>query len=186
MDEDVGSAAVPATDESAAERLEASPVVGYRSATMADLDAIHELIGEAARTTTVLPRTRDSISEHLRDFIVAEQAGRLIGCGALGVFTRSLAEVKSLVVAPGARGLGIGGGLVRALIEEARRLGVRRVFALTDNPPFFQRQGFNKVDKLTLPHKVWNECIRCPKFLHCTEEAVDLILTGMNDNNGNA
>lgn len=129
----------------------------------------------------MLPRTRDSISEHVRDFVVAEQDGVIIGCGALAVCTRYLAEIRSLVVAASLRGRGVGGQLVLALVEEARRLGVRRIFALTDNVPFFQRLGFVPVDKATLPHKVWNDCIRCPKFLNCTEEAVDLILTPVVD-----
>lgn len=148
---------------------------------MADVDPIYGLIHEASSTTTVLPRSRDSIGEHVRDFIVAEREEKIIGCAALGVFTRHLAEIKSLVVAPELRGRGVGAGLVRALMDEARRLGVRRIFALTDSVPFFQRMGFTTVDRATLPHKVWNECIRCPKFLNCTEEAVDLILTPMRE-----
>lgn len=157
----------------------ATPIV-VRGASMADVDAIHALIAEASATTTVLPRSRDSIGEHVRDFIVADQDGKIVGCGALGVFTRTLAEVKSLVVSPDLRGGGVGALIVQGLIAEARRLGVRRIFALTDSVSFFRRQGFAPVDKATLPHKVWNECIRCPKFLHCTEEAMDMILTPLD------
>lgn len=146
-------------------------------ATAADVDPIFALIDTASRTTTVLPRTRDNLCEKIRDFLVIRERGEIVACGALGVFTQGLAEIKSLVTAPGVRGRGFGSAMVLELVREARRLGIRRVFALTDNPPFFEKLGFARVDKATLPHKVWNECIRCPKFLNCQEEAVDMILT---------
>lgn len=147
-----------------------------RAATTADVDAIHGLISEAARTTTVLPRTRDNICEHLRDFLVIEVGGRIVACGALCVMGASLAEVKSLVVAESLRGQGLGKRVVLALLDEARKLELRRVFALSDNPPLFARMGFRIADRETLPQKVWRECIVCPKYLNCTETAVEIIL----------
>lgn len=153
-----------------------APPIRYRIAAASDVDAIHDLIEEASRTTTVLPRPRRTIQENLDRFVVAERDGRIVGCGSLALFTPYLAEVRSLVVADGLRGRGVGGAVVRALVEAARQMGVRRVFALTDNPAFFQRLDFTLTDKSTLPHKVWNECARCPKFLTCTEEAVDMLL----------
>ncbi len=154
----------------------AEPATEVRAALLADVDAIHGLIAQAARTTTVLPRSRENICERVRDFIVAERDGRVVACGALGLFTPSLAEVKSLVVAPECRGQGLGGRVVRGLIEEAGRLGVRRLFALTDNPPLWEHMGFKCVDKTSFPHKVWNECVFCPKFLNCHETAVEMML----------
>jgi amino-acid N-acetyltransferase len=158
----------PLSDRSTLERV--------RPATAGDVEAIHALIDEASRSTTVLPRSRDNIAERLRDFMVIDDAGAVAACGALMVTTRGLAEIKSLVVGPAARGGGLGSLIVRALVDEARRLGLRRVFALTDNPPYFERLGFDRADKATLPHKVWNECIHCPKFLNCQEEAVEIVL----------
>lgn len=147
-----------------------------RAATTADVDSIWQLISEAARTTTVLPRTRDNIFEHLRDFVVVEHEGRIVACGALCVMGPSLAEVKSLVVAEGLRGQGLGKRIVMALLDQGRKLGLRRVFALSDNPPIFERMGFRIADRETLPQKVWRECIVCPKYLNCTETAVEIIL----------
>lgn len=147
-----------------------------RPAVLADAEGLYELIAEASRTTTVLPRERENICQSVRDFVLVEQAGKIIGCGALSLFTRTLAEVRSLVVAAPWRGRGIGGLLIGGLVAEASRLGVRRLFALTDNPRFFERNGFKLVSKDTLPHKVWNECVFCPKFPNCQEEAVDMIL----------
>lgn len=157
--------------------MPAAAPIAYRPAVASDVDAIYNLILEAAYTTTVLPRPRQAIQDSLGLFVVAERAGVLVGCGALTLFTPQLAEVRSLVVSRDLRGSGIGGGVVRALVEHADRIGVRRVFALTDNPGFFLRLGFALTNKDTLPHKVWNECVHCPKFLTCTEEAVDLHLS---------
>ena len=159
----------------------ASPlaVAQLRPATLTDMDRIHGLIEEASRTSTVLSRSIDSLCKHTRDFVLAEAEGQLVGCCALALITQDLAEIRTLVVVPEQRGQGLGRSLIKALLSEARRLGVRRVFALTDNVPFFTRLGFSPVDKETLPHKIWNECIRCSKFLHCTEEAVHLILSGV-------
>jgi len=83
-----------------------------------------------------------------------------------------LAECYALAVDPAARGHGLGRMLVDASVEEARRLGVSRVFALTYEQRFFERNGFHTVDRWELPLKVWGECIRCPKHDACDEIAV--------------
>lgn len=157
-----------------------------RPAVLDDADALYELIAEAARTTTVLPRERENIIQNVRDFVLVEHEGRVIGCAALALFTRTLAEVRSLVVAADWRGRGTGSLLIGGLVREATRLGVRRLFALTDGPRFFERNGFKRVPKESLPHKVWNDCVFCPKFLHCTEEAVDMILSPINEPPGSS
>lgn len=154
----------------------AAAALTIRPAVCADIDAIENLIGEASRTTTVLPRPRLAIIEQLRDFVVAESGGRLVGCAALNLQAEGLAEIKSLVVAPGLRAGGVGRRLVAALVEQGRGLGLDRLFALTDSVGFFEKAGFALADKETLPHKVWNECIRCPKFFNCAEEAVEMLL----------
>ena len=98
--------------------------------------------------------------------------GRLVGCCALEVIWSDLAEVKSLAVGPEERGKGVGTALVTAAIEQARQLGVPRVFALTLEPKFFERAGFTVVKKEELPMKVWSDCARCPKQDECDEIAV--------------
>lgn len=143
---------------------------------MNDADAIYQLIDAASHSSTVLPRSRDSICENLRDYLVAEQDSRLVGCGALHIWGLDLAEVRSMVVAEGLRGQGIGGRIVQGLVEEARRLHLKRLFVLTDSEAFFFRQGFVPTDRGTLPHKVWNECILCPKFEDCGEVSLDMKL----------
>ena len=124
----------------------------------------------------MLPRSRADLYESLRDFVVAEQKGKVVGCGALAIQWDDLAEIKSLVVTDACQGRGVGRRLVRACLAEARRLGIGRVFALTMTPAFFEGIGFGQVPRESLPHKVWADCVRCPKFPDCDEEAVDIAL----------
>lgn len=142
---------------------------------------MYELIGEAAEQTSVLPRSQDNLAQYLRDFTVAIHQDRIVGCGALNVITRDLAEIRTVVVAPAWRGHGVGRLLVQRLVEEARQLQIQRVFALTDHVPFFERLGFRLTPKSTLPHKIWTECVYCPKFHHCPEQAVDLLMDPPED-----
>jgi amino-acid N-acetyltransferase len=150
--------------------------VTLRPAAMRDAEAIHALINAASRVSTVLPKTFASVCENLRDFIVAVSGDEVVGCGALHITTLDLAEIRSLVVTDEMRGRGLGGRIVAALVEEARKIGLKRLFVLTDSVDFFIRNGFRLTDKATLPHKVWNECILCPKFNDCGEVALDLQL----------
>jgi amino-acid N-acetyltransferase len=96
----------------------------------------------------------------------------LLGCVALGVLWSDLAEVKSLAVAEDAQNQGIGEQLVRACLQEAKKLGLPTVFCLTRRPEFFERLGFSLLEKEQLPLKVWGECYRCPKYPDCDEVAL--------------
>ncbi len=151
-----------------------------RKARMGDVEAIHALITEWGRENVMIPRSRAELYESLRDFEVAEAGGEVIGCAALSIAWENLAEVRSMAVARPYQGRGVGRRLVAACLAEARRLDVRRVFALTTTPSFFERMGFGRVPKEELPHKIWADCLKCPKFPDCDEEAVamELAATG--------
>jgi amino-acid N-acetyltransferase len=69
-------------------------------------------------------------------------------------------------------GKGVGTTLLQACLEDAQRLAIKKVFALTYKPEFFKKMGFQQVDKSELPHKVWLECVKCVKFPDCDEVAV--------------
>jgi len=157
-------------------RKPAPPKVAVRKARMRDVEAIHALITEFARRDSMLPRSRAELYDSLRDYQVAVAAGRVIGCGALVIAWENLGEIRSLAVAEEFQRKGTGRRLIEACLAEARRLGIRRVFALTNNPAFFKRLGFVPVAKETLPHKIWADCIKCPKFPDCDEEAVAMDL----------
>jgi amino-acid N-acetyltransferase len=96
----------------------------------------------------------------------------VVGVCALHICWEDLAEIRSLVVREEERNKGIGLKLVKACLDESRVLGVKKVFALTYEPEFFGKLGFEKVDKAVLPHKIWTDCLKCFKFPDCDEEAM--------------
>ena len=149
-----------------------------RPARVEDIEAMRALIDGYAGEDRMLSRSREFLIEHLRDFVVAEDDGEFLGCCALAVLTPDLAEVRSLAVRPEAGGRGIGKALVEACLAAARRLGLRRVFALTLVPDFFERCGFTLSSLGRLPEKSASECPVCPKRTRCDEHAMLLHLDG--------
>ncbi|MDF1535930.1 MAG: N-acetyltransferase [bacterium] len=143
-----------------------------RKARMDDIPRIHSLVNEFASQGEMLGRSRSELYEGLRDFFVVEEDGIVLGCSALHINWEDLAEVRSLAVVPELQGKGLGKVLVKACVDEARDLGVARVYALTYRPEFFEKLGFKRVDKDSLPHKVWGDCLKCPQFPNCDEDAV--------------
>ena len=143
-----------------------------RKATFGDVEAIHKLVNDYAQQGVMLPRSRNSIYETLRDVIIAEEEGQLVGVGSLHLSWDALAEVRALAIAPDFQRQGIGRQIVEALLVEGRALGVKTFFTLTYQPEFFGTLGFSEVTKEELPQKVWKECINCPKFPNCDEVAM--------------
>jgi amino-acid N-acetyltransferase len=120
----------------------------------------------------VLPRALSEIYEDIRDYFVVRKRGRVIACAALHVTWVDLAEIRSLAVDEQAQNQMVGSALVQACLEEAKELAIPRVFCLVRKPAFFEKHGFQLIDKTELPHKVWAECYRCPKFPDCDEVAL--------------
>lgn len=150
-----------------------SPDAGaIRKARIGDIHPLLDLINGYAANGIMLPRTEFEISENIRDFSVAWQDGRLVGCGALHFYTPTTAEVRSLAVDPQMKSNGLGRLLVDALEAEAREHGLHAIFAFTYVPEFFRKLGFAEVDRGSLPLKAWKDCLRCPKFQCCDEIAV--------------
>jgi amino-acid N-acetyltransferase len=147
-------------------------VIVLRPARLADVPAIHALLREQAAAGNLLPRTQENLVRHVRDFVVAERDGQVAAVGALEIMGPDLGEVRSLAVAPAFHRQGLGEQVTRALLEQARIIGLRRVMALTYVPAFFARLGFEVVSKDTLPEKVWQVCVKCYKFNRCDEVAV--------------
>ena len=144
----------------------------YRKARISDVEAIHSLITFYADQDLMLARSRVSLYENIREFTVAEAQERIVAVGSLHIIWEDLAEVRALAVAPDFAGQGVGRGLVNTFLAEARELGLPRVFALTYQQGFFEKCGFGVIAKEQLPHKVWKECINCPKFPNREEIAV--------------
>jgi amino-acid N-acetyltransferase len=143
-----------------------------RKAKVADVEAMAQVINRRAALDELLPRSHHHIYQNLRDFVVYERDGQILGTGAMHVLWSDIGEIRALAVAGPWQRQGIGTAIVQVLLEEARRLGLPRVFAFTYKPGFFERLGFYLVDKETLPRKVWGECIHCVKFPNCDEVAL--------------
>jgi amino-acid N-acetyltransferase len=150
--------------------------VPLRKATVNDVRGLHGLIREGARRHRVLARSLADLYDSLRDFWVWEEHGAVVGCAALHVSWEALGEVRSLVVQPQHRRRGLGKALVSGCVEEAHQLGLTRLFVLTYLPEFFHRLGFRPAPKSELPQKVWTDCVHCPDFPDCAEEALILEL----------
>jgi len=143
-----------------------------RKARIIDAKDIQALINKYAMANLMLPRSLNEIYDNIRDFYVAENGSKIVGCAALHVSWEDLAEVKSLAVDEDQQKKGVGKKLVDKCLKEAKDLGIKRVFALTLVPDFFKKIGFKSISKKKLPQKVWSECINCIKFTECDEIAV--------------
>jgi amino-acid N-acetyltransferase len=120
----------------------ATPV--FRRATVADAPAIVALIDLNVPSGELLPRTRAFVEQHARDYIVATVDGAVVGCVHLDEYAPSLAEIRSLAVAPDTQGMGIGAGLVRELERLARARDLTTLFAVSNSGEFFRRLGYEE------------------------------------------
>ena len=153
-----------------------------RAARITDVARIHEVINSHAELGKMLFKSYAQLYEDLRDFAVAEfvdESGKttIAGCVAVGLIWADLAEVRSLAVDDAYVGRGVGRKLVEWCVEDARRVGIRKLMSLTYEQAFFDRLGFVVVEKETLPLKVWSDCVRCPKNQNCDEIAMVRELT---------
>jgi amino-acid N-acetyltransferase len=148
-----------------------------RKARTGDVLSMQRLINGFADKGAMLHRSLSELYENIRDFFVVVEDDQVVGCAALHVSWKDLAELKSLAVMEEAQGRGYGRLLIQACLDEAEEIGISRVFALTYVPGLFTKMGFQIVEKSLLPRKVWTECVYCPKFPDCGEIAV---LIGIN------
>ncbi len=145
-----------------------------RSATLPDAIAIEQLILVHVADGTLLPRSLSEICENIRDFVVVEQRGEIVGCGALHLYGMHLAEVRSITITSKAKGKGAGRVLIDALLAEAQRQSVTCVCLFTRIPDFFGKMGFQAVEKEALPDKIHKDCLKCPRLHACDETAMYL------------
>jgi len=160
-----------------------------RPATIHDVPRIQEIISSHAELGKMLFKSLAQLYESMRDFAIYEldsetggdegraSPGRVVGCCALSIVWADMAEIRSLAVDDEFRGRGIGRRLVDWAVDEARRLQIRRLMALTYEQTFFEKSGFEVVPKDSLPLKVWSDCVRCPKRDGCDEIAMVRVLS---------
>jgi amino-acid N-acetyltransferase len=147
-----------------------------RKARLQDARHIYDLVNSLSGDGTLLRRSYAEICENVRDFTVAERVVEndieFLGCGALHLYGPHLAEVRSIVVKPEARGHGAGGLLLQALVEEAEENAVMSVCLFTRMPEFFDHFGFRVADRSAMPDKIYKDCQTCPRLYACDEVAM--------------
>ena len=146
---------------------------------LAEMTEVKRLLDAAARDGDLLARPIMELYETARDFVVCADEAGVAGCCALHIDLADLAEIRSLTVRHDLRGQGWGRRLLEACVEDARALEIARVYALTRAPAFFEKYGFAGVDKHELPHKVFQDCVKCPLFPDCDEVAMVRHLNGV-------
>jgi pyrroline-5-carboxylate reductase len=157
-----------------------------RKPKLTEIADIKRLLDNAAEGGSVLRRPLMELYENVRDFYTYADEQGVGGCCALHIDTVDLAEIRSLVVRPDLRGTGIGEMLLKACLDEARSLHIDCVYCLTRNPEFFGKHGFVQVEKQALPHKVFNDCVRCSLFPDCDEIAMTCSLVSTPDSESSA
>ncbi|MGG5258971.1 amino-acid N-acetyltransferase [Phycicoccus avicenniae] len=131
-----------------------------RPARTADVRAIRALVTPLAEQRVLLQKEAVAYYESVGDFVVAEQDGTVVGCGALHVLWEDLGEVRTLAVDASALGTGVGSALLDALVERARALGLSRLFCLTFETAFFGRHGFTAIEGQAVEPAVYAELLR--------------------------
>ena len=143
-----------------------------RNAKLPDAFAIEQLIHVHVADGTLLPRTLAEICENIRDFVVIEHEGEVVGCGALHLYGMHLAEVRTITISNRAQGKGAGRMLINALFAESARQSVTCVCLFTRIPEFFARMGFTTAVREEIPDKLYKDCHRCPRQNNCDEVAM--------------
>ena len=143
-----------------------------RKAKLSDIKKIQRLVNFYAKKNTMLPLSLSDLYDNIRNFYVYEKGSSILGCGALHVSWDTLGEIRSLAVQKSEQKKGIGGKILKMCLEEAKALGLEKVFVLTYCPDYFRRFGFKDIDKDQLPHKVWRDCMKCVYFPDCEEDAL--------------
>jgi amino-acid N-acetyltransferase len=150
--------------------------VELRQATPGDAEELHGLVSAHLAEGRLLPRSRDEIAAHAGRFLVALLHDRIVACADLAPLSRSVAEIRSLVVEPHVRALGIGRLIVAEVTRQAAAAGYVTLCAFTHAPAYFVRFGFSIVPHAWLPEKIQADCRSCALFRHCGQYAVALPL----------
>lgn len=143
-----------------------------RKAKISDIGTIFALVNDFAKQGLMLPKSQIDLYESIRDFFVVEIDNKVVACGALKVFLDDLAEIRSLATNKDFQKMGLGKMITQKLLDDAKELGIKKVFTLSYQVDFFKKQGFTLIKKEELPQKIWRDCYKCPKFPNCDENAL--------------
>jgi len=145
-------------------------LIKLKKAKLSDIDAMQALVKDEIQAGVILPRSDDEVATNIRSYVLAFRDNELLGYGALHIHSKTLSEIRSLIVTQNARGLGVGKQIVEFCKSEAKELGVEEILVLTYVAEFFEKLGFKEIDKNSIPdHKIWADCIKCKHFPVCNE-----------------
>lgn len=164
--------------QSQSNRSMVSNDITIRTARLADAGAIAGITAFNAGKGVMLERSPENVIENIRNFLVAEHDGKVVGSCAIAFFTLHLAEIRTLAVIDSFKRLGVGSLLVGKAEEVLREEGVTTAFVLTLSPGFFLSLGYREVNKEMFPQKIWRDCTNCPKLMACDEIAMIKELDG--------
>jgi amino-acid N-acetyltransferase len=154
----------------------------FRKPTVEDVPDITALINKDA---SILSRSQHYVFENLRDFVIAEESGEIVGCGSLHVLWENIAEIRAVTMIENKQDNGLFGQMIRLLLDDAQNLGIQKVVVLTQKPDSFVNIGFSAPQRQDVPQVVWKECINCVYFPDCLEEPVIYDLNGLNQGGNN-
>jgi len=162
------------------ETARAEPTGGQRLAIRAagthEAADLHRLIAANVESGHLLPRSLADLTTHAARFLVVTRGATIMACAELVPLSRTVAEIRSLVVAEGHRGMGLGTQLVTAIVEKGRRAGFPAVCAFTHDPRPFVTLGFSIVPHIWVPEKIATDCHTCVWFRRCQQYAMMLDL----------
>ena len=131
-----------------------------RPARTTDVTFIRRMVDNYTLDGRLLAKAWVNLYEDVQEFLVAEQADEVIGCGALHEMWEDLAEVRTLAVDPDHQRIGVGSAVLLALVDQAKSLGVRRVFCLTFETAFFAQHGFQEIEGTPVEHEVFEQLLQ--------------------------
>jgi len=145
-------------------------LINLRKAKLSDIKAMQKLVEQEVKEGIILKRSDDEVATNIRSYILAFKEKELIGYGALHIHSPSLSEIRSLIVAENARGLGVGKRIVGHCMQEAKDLELKEILVLTYIADFFKKMNFKEIEKEKIPeHKIWLDCVKCIHFPVCNE-----------------
>ncbi len=148
-------------------------MIKLRKATLKDIPKMQKLVVNEVKDGVILPRSNDEVATNIRSYILAFKDNELVGYGALHIHSPNLSEIRSLIVNSNSRGLGVGKKIVEFCKQEAKELGLKEVLVLTYIAEFFEKLGFEEIEKEKIPeHKIWQDCIKCIHFPVCNERSL--------------
>lgn len=133
-----------------------------RAARTGDVVGIRDMLEPFVQRRILLGKDLVVLYESVQQFVVAEVDGQLVGCGALHVMWEDLGEVRTLIVTDDWLHRGVGRAIVEALENNARQLGLTRLFCLTFEVAFFSARGFTPIGEQVVPPDVYSQLLRSP------------------------